>query len=135
MDWGRLGIMARDINKVDYELADDQTLTSRPQYRAGLSFDVTPGMVCDIDYDLTPNKLFDSEKEEQRLAAGLEMLFGDGQFRLRVGANKDVSETGSPLHYALGAGLIFGFLGLDTAASINQTDNIWNWSGMITIFF
>lgn len=135
IDQARLGIVAKDINTIKFKLPDERSVTAKPQYRAGFAYPFSNGMIWTLDYDLTPNTLFDSDLEEQNLATGLEMLFWQGQFRVRVGGHKDTHQTGSPLHYTLGAGLIFGFLGLDTAASLNQDDDIWNWSATATIIF
>lgn len=131
----KIGITAKDINKPAYQLPDDSEIEFKPQYRAGISFPLSAGMIASIDYDLKPNKLFNTDLEEQLLSIGTEMSFVGGQYRLRAGGHKNTSQTGSPFHYTLGFGLNYAFFSIDSAASINPDTDIWNWSATVTINF
>jgi len=131
----RIGLTAKDLNTPRYTMPDDSKVKFDPLYRIGISFPLASGMFFDLDYDLTPNHLFDSDVKERNLALGVEMAFVNGQYKLRVGGHKNVDEKGTPFQYSLGAGMAIGFFSVDTAASINQEDDIWNYSAMVTINF
>lgn len=135
MEEGKLGIVAKDINKPKFELPDERSVSFDPQYRIGLAVPISPGIFFDIDYDLSANKLFDSDQKEQLLALGMEMQFFDGKYQLSVGGNKNIKETGSPYHYTFGTGFEIGYFGLEAGASYNPSDNIWNWSAMAIVMF
>ena len=128
----RVGVVGRDLNSPSfpYEGAVAQKqpsgdvilatatkgeITFDPQYRAGLAWQPFKTLTLAADYDLTKNKTLTPGYESQTAAVGLEKTFLAEYLNLRVGANKNMADSGAKTIYTAGLGLRFLALRFDLA--------------------
>ena len=109
----RLGLVAKDLLRRDYETALGNTVRLRPRVRAGLAWQGRRGTL-EADLDLTRNDPVGLDSATRFLALGGELDLG-GVLQLRAGLRHDL-EGNLDTAYAAGLGLSLLGLHLDAAA-------------------
>lgn len=128
----RVGVVGRDLNSPSFayegvvaqrQASGDVTLATAtkgevvfdPQYRAGLAWRPFKTLTVAADYDLTRNKTLTPGYDSQTAAVGLEKTFLAEYLNLRLGANKNMADSGAKTVYTAGLGLRFFALRFDLA--------------------
>jgi hypothetical protein len=89
----------------------------KPQYRAGVAWKPINNLTLSADYDLTKNKSFTENTEDQTIAGGIELaLFGDA-LSLRAGAYKNTANDLANVVYTAGLGFRVFSLYIDVAGA------------------
>jgi hypothetical protein len=91
-----------------------------PQYRAGIAWKPFQTFTIAVDYDLNTNKTFTPGFEDQTLAVGLEKSLFSEYLNLRLGAYKNLAESGTKAVYTAGLGFRIFALRLNVAGAYNS---------------
>jgi hypothetical protein len=82
----------------------------KPQYRAGVAWKPIDNLTLSADYDLSKNKSFSENTEDQTIAGGVELTMLDEILSLRAGAYKNTANDLANIVYTAGLGFrIFAF--------------------------
>ncbi len=115
------GLFAQKQAGGDVTLASDtREIKLDPQYRAGIAWKPLETFTVAMDYDLTKNKTFTPGFEDQTLAVGLEKTLFSEYLNLRLGAYKNLAESGTKAVYTAGIGFRLFALRLDVAGAYNS---------------
>jgi hypothetical protein len=129
----RLGVVGRELNSPSFavdgvfaqKLGNGDVGTAlridevkfNPQYRAGVAWLPLQTLTLAADYDLTGNKTLTPGYENRTVAVGLEKTFLHEYFNVRLGANKNLAESGEKRVYTGGVGLRLFAFRLDLAGA------------------
>jgi len=91
-----------------------------PQYRAGIAWKPFQTFTMAVDYDLNKNKTFTPGFEDQTIAVGLEKTLFSEYLNIRLGAYKNLAESGTKAVYTAGLGFRLFALRLDLAGAYNS---------------
>jgi len=87
-----------------------QEIELKPQYRAGVAWKPSHNLTLSADYDLSKNKSFTENTEDQTIAGGAELTMFSEILSLRAGAYKNTANDLANIVYTAGLGLrIFAF--------------------------
>jgi len=90
--------------------ASGQEIELKPQYRAGVAWKPIDNLTLSADYDLSKNKSFSENTEDQTIAGGIELTMLDEILSLRAGAYKNTANDLANVVYTAGVGFrIFAF--------------------------
>jgi long-subunit fatty acid transport protein len=76
----------------------------KPQYRAGVAWKPIDNLTLSADYDLSKNKSFSENTEDQTIAGGVELTMLDEILSLRAGAYKNTANDLANVVYTAGLG-------------------------------
>jgi len=99
---------------------EQRELKLEPQYRAGIAWKPFQTFTLAVDYDLNKNKTFTPGFEDQTLAVGLEKTLFSEYLNIRLGAYKNLAESGTKAVYTAGLGFRLFALRLDVAGAYNS---------------
>ena len=102
---------------------DRKEIKLDPQYRAGIAWKPLQTFTLAMDYDLSKNKTFTPGFEDQTLAVGLEKTLFSEYLNIRLGAYKNLAESGAKAVYTAGLGFRLFALRLDVAGAYNSDKN------------
>jgi hypothetical protein len=95
---------------VSIAAASGQEIELKPQYRAGVAWKPIDNLTLSADYDLTQNKSFTENTEDQTIAGGLELTLLSEILSLRAGAYKNTANDLANIVYTAGLGFrVFAF--------------------------
>jgi hypothetical protein len=97
-----------------------QEIKLDPQDRAGIAWKPFQTFTIAVDYDLNKNKTFTPGFEDQTLAVGLEKTLFSEYLNIRLGAYKNLAESGTKAVYTAGLGFRLFALRLDVAGAYNS---------------
>ena len=128
-----IGLVGRYLNSPSFPIAGvvaysqpngDVTVTAltdeiemKPQYRAGVAWSPFDNLTLSADYDLSKNKSFTENTEDQTIAGGLELTMLDEILSLRAGAYKNTANTLANVVYTAGVGVRILAFRLDLAGA------------------
>ena len=101
-------------------LPGQQEIKLAPQYRAGIAWKPFQTFTIAVDYDLNKNKTFTPGFEDQTLAVGLEKALFSEYLNIRLGAYKNLAESGTKAVYTAGLGFRIFALHLNVAGAYNS---------------
>ena len=99
---------------------EQQEIKLDPQYRAGIAWKPFQTFTLAVDYDLNKNKTFTPGFEDQTLAVGLEKTLFSEYLNIRLGAYKNLAESGTKAVYTAGLGFRLFAFRLDVAGAYNS---------------
>jgi hypothetical protein len=102
---------------------EQRELKLDPQYRAGIAWKPFQTFTLAVDYDLKKNKTFTPGFEDQTVAVGLEKTLFSEYLNVRLGAYKNLAESGTKAVYTAGLGFRLFALRLDVAGAYNPDKN------------
>lgn len=89
----------------------------KPQYRAGVAWKASKNFTLSADYDLSKNKSFTENTEDQTIAGGAELTMFSEILSLRAGAYKNTANDLANIVYTAGLGLRIFALRIDVAGA------------------
>ena len=108
--WLRFGIVAKDINQPTFDTPGGEELKLGPQIRGGIAINPYSSLTLTADVDATSNKTFVPGVKSQVLSLGVEQTIFSEFLSFRLGAFKNMKDTGTPFTPTAGLGLrIFAF--------------------------
>jgi len=108
--WLRFGVVAKDINQPTFDAPGGGELKLEPQVRGGLAVNPYSSLTLTADVDATSNKTFVPGVKSQVLSLGAEQTIFSEFMSFRLGAFKNMKDTGTPFTPTAGLGLrIFAF--------------------------
>ena len=102
---------------VSLAAASGQEIELKPQYRAGVAWKPLNNLTLSADYDLTKNKSFSENTEDQTIAGGVELTMLDEILTLRAGAYKNTANDLANIVYTAGLGFRIFALRFDIAGA------------------
>ncbi len=121
----RVGVVGRNLNSPKFDMnrriaSDDDSITEKPQVRAGVCYKPISFIMLAADYDVTKNEtMISGSYDSQNIALGAE--FNVLNFlRLRGGAYKNLAQGDIGWVYTAGFGLNFWLFNLDAAAAMTS---------------
>jgi long-subunit fatty acid transport protein len=102
---------------VSLATASGRELELKPQYRAGVAWKPIDNLTLSADYDLTKNKSFSENTEDQTVAGGIELTMLSEILTLRAGAYKNTANDLANVVYTAGLGLRVFALRIDVAGA------------------
>ena len=102
---------------VDFFINQERRIELEPQVRAGLAWKPYKTLTLAADYDVTKNKTLVPGFEDQTLAVGLEQTVWSEYLSFRVGAYKNMADSGSNAVYTAGLGTRIWAFRLDLAGA------------------
>jgi len=115
----RWGVVIKNIIPLDYKTALGNTISVKPQVRAGAAYELSWGRVA-ADLDILKNKAIGSGGDSQELGLGLEWDF-KRWLQLRGGYNYNLAGEGDGSKGLMSAGLHFSAVGF--TFDIGYADN------------
>jgi hypothetical protein len=129
-----LGVVGRYLNSPSFPIAgtvavksgagivsivpsSGQELELKPQYRAGVAWKPFANLTLSADYDLTKNKSFVGNADDQTIAGGIELTMLDEILTLRAGAYKNTANDLANVVYTAGLGFRIFALRIDVAGA------------------
>jgi hypothetical protein len=129
-----LGVVGRYLNSPSFPIAgtvavksgsgivsvvpsSGQEIELKPQYRAGIAWKPFNNLTLSADYDLTKNKSFSENAEDQTVAGGIELTMLDEILSLRAGAYKNTANDLANIVYTAGLGFRIFALRIDVAGA------------------
>jgi hypothetical protein len=129
-----LGVVGRYLNSPSFPIAgtvavksgfgvvsivpsSGQEIELKPQYRAGIAWKPFANLTLSADYDLTKNKSFSENAEDQTVAGGIELTMLDEILTLRAGAYKNMANDLANIVYTAGLGFRIFALRIDIAGA------------------
>lgn len=113
-----LGFVAKNINTPSFDLTAGR-LDIAPQFRLGLSYEMTESLIFTFDADILPNlESFKNSPKTQNIGGGI--LFDVGYIDLRVGIMKDIADKEQGPILTAGINLL-GFLDLAVQSGLQTT--------------
>ncbi len=118
LDWLHIGLVGKDINKPEFNSKrPGYKIPVKPQYRAGVAFMPERSFTVALDLDLTENdSYFDHGYKERDIAIGLEKSILNELLAFRVGAFKNIAESGTNSVFTAGLGLRIKAFRMDLGA-------------------
>lgn len=111
-------VAVRDgTGNVSITAASGQEIELKPQYRAGVAWRPFDNLTLSADYDLTKNKSFSENTEDQTVAGGIELTMLSEILTLRAGAYKNTANDLANIVYTAGLGLRIFALRIDVAGA------------------
>ena len=108
--WLRFGLVAKDLNQPTFDVPGGEELKLGPQVRGGVAVNPYSSLTLTADVDATSNKTFIPGIKSQVLSLGAEQTIFSEFLSFRVGAFKNMQDTGTPFTPTAGLGLrIFAF--------------------------
>ncbi len=108
--WLRFGVVAKDINQPTFDDPRGGELRLGPQVRGGVAVNPYSSLTLTADVDATSNKTFVPGVKSQVLSLGAEQTIFSEFMSFRLGAFKNMQDTGTPFTPTAGLGLrIFAF--------------------------
>ena len=108
--WLRFGLVAKDINQPTFDAPAGEELKLGPQVRGGVAINPYSSLTLTADVDATSNKTFVPGVKSQVLSLGVEQTIFSEFLSFRLGAFKNMKDTGTPFTPTAGLGLrIFAF--------------------------
>jgi long-subunit fatty acid transport protein len=102
---------------VSLAAASGQEIELKPQYRAGVAWKPIDNLTLSADYDLSKNKSFTENTEDQTIAGGLELTLLSEVLSLRAGAYKNTANDLANIVYTAGLGFRIFALRFDVAGA------------------
>ena len=102
---------------VSLAAASGQEIELKPQYRAGVAWKPLDNLTLSADYDLSKNKSFSENTEDQTIAGGIELTMLDEILTLRAGAYKNTANDLANIVYTAGLGFRIFALQFDIAGA------------------
>jgi long-subunit fatty acid transport protein len=102
---------------VSIAAAAGQEIELKPQYRAGVAWKPIDNLTISADYDLSKNKSFSENTEDQTIAGGIELTMLDEILSLRAGAYKNTANDLANVVYTAGLGFRIIALRFDVAGA------------------
>jgi hypothetical protein len=129
-----LGVVGRYLNSPSFPIAgtvavksgsgvvsivpsSGQEIELKPQYRAGIAWKPFANLALSADYDLTKNKSFSENADDQTVAGGIELTMLDEILSLRAGAYKNTANDLANIVYTAGLGFRIFALRIDVAGA------------------
>ena len=111
-------VAVRDgTGSVSITAASGQEIELKPQYRAGVAWRPFDNLTLSADYDLSKNKSFSENTEDQTVAGGIELTMLSEILTLRAGAYKNTANDLANIVYTAGLGLRIFALRIDVAGA------------------
>lgn len=108
--WLRFGVVAKDINQPTFDAPGGGELKLGPQVRGGVAVNPYSSLTLTADVDATANKTFVPGVKSQVLSLGAEQTILSEFLSFRVGAFKNMKDSGTPFTPTAGLGLrVFAF--------------------------
>jgi hypothetical protein len=108
--WLRFGVVAKDINQPTFDAPGGGELKLRSQVRGGVAVNPYSSLTLTADVDVTSNKTFVPGVKSQVLSLGVEQTIFSEFMSFRLGAFKNMQDSGTPFTPTAGLGLrIFAF--------------------------
>jgi hypothetical protein len=108
--WLRFGLVAKDINQPTFDAPGGGELKLRSQVRGGVAVNPYSSLTLTADVDVTSNKTFVPGVKSQVLSLGVEQTIFSEFMSFRLGAFKNMQDSGTPFTPTAGLGLrIFAF--------------------------
>ena len=108
--WLRFAVVAKDINQPTFDTPGGGELKLGPQVRGGIAINPYSSLTLTADVDATSNKTFVPGVKSQVLSLGVEQTIFSEFLSFRLGAFKNMKDTGTPFTPTAGLGLrIFAF--------------------------
>jgi F plasmid transfer operon, TraF, protein len=111
--WLRFGIVAKDINQPTFDTPGGGELKLGPQVRGGVAINPYSSLTLTADVDATSNKTFVPGVKSQVLSLGVEQTIFSEFLSFRLGAFKNMKDTGTPFTPTAGLGLRIFALRID----------------------
>ncbi len=111
--WLRFGIVAKDINQPTFDTPGGEELKLGPQVRGGIAINPYSSLTLTADVDATSNKTFVPGVKSQVLSLGVEQTIFSEFLSFRLGAFKNMKDTGTPFTPTAGLGLRIFALRID----------------------
>lgn len=111
--WLRFGIVAKDINQPTFDTPGGEELKLGPQVRGGIAVNPYASLTLTADVDATSNKTFIPGVKSQVLSLGVEQTIFSEFLSFRLGAFKNMKDTGTPFTPTAGLGLRIFALRID----------------------
>lgn len=114
-----IGFVAKNIKSEDYDTLAGNTVSTKPQLRAGISYQ-TDSTLFAIDMDLSENEAVSYEDDSRQIAAGVELNIINS-LKLRAGYRGDTVNNDRGV---LSAGVGFNFFGahIDLAGAKSDSE-------------
>ncbi len=108
--WLRFGVVAKDINQPTFDAPGGGELKLNPQVRGGVAVNPYSSLTLTADVDATSNKTLVQGVKSQILSLGAEQTIFSEFLSFRVGAFKNMQDSGTPFTPTAGLGVrIFAF--------------------------
>jgi hypothetical protein len=108
--WLRFGMVAKDINRPTFDAHGGGELKLDPQIRGGVAVNPYSSLTLTADVDATSNKTLVPGVKSQVLSLGAEQTIFSEFMSFRLGAFKNMKDSGTPFIPTAGLGLrIFAF--------------------------
>jgi F plasmid transfer operon, TraF, protein len=133
--WLRFGIVAKDINQPTFDTPGGEELKLGPQVRGGIAINPYASLTLTADVDATSNKTFVPGVKSQVLSLGVEQTIFSEFLSFRLGAFKNMKDTGTPFTPTAGLGLRIFALRVDVGGGYDFREEGALVSGSVSLTF
>jgi hypothetical protein len=133
--WLRFGVVAKDINQPTFDASGGEELKLGPQVRGGLAVNPYSSLTLTADMDATSNKTFVPGVKSQVLSLGAEQTVLSEFLSFRLGAFKNMKDTGTPFTPTAGLGLRVFALRVDVGGGYDFRERGALVSGSVSLTF
>jgi F plasmid transfer operon, TraF, protein len=133
--WLRFGLVAKDINQPTFDDVNGGELKLGPQVRGGVAINPYSSLTLTADVDATSNKTFVPGVKSQVLSLGAEQTIFSEFLSFRVGAFKNMQDTGTPFTPTAGLGLRLYAFRLDVGGGYDFREEGALISGSLSLTF
>jgi F plasmid transfer operon, TraF, protein len=133
--WLRFGVVAKDINQPTFDAPGGGELKLGPQVRGGVAVNPYSSLTLTADVDATANKTFVPGVKSQVLSLGAEQTILSEFLSFRVGAFKNMKDSGTPFTPTAGLGLRVFALRVDVGGGYDFRERGALVSGSVSLTF
>jgi hypothetical protein len=133
--WLRFGVVAKDINQPTFDAPGGGELKLGPQVRGGVAINPYSSLTLTADVDATSNKTFVPGIKSQVLSVGAEQTIFSEFMSFRLGAFKNMQDTGTPFTPTAGLGLRIFPLRVDVGGGYDFREKGALVSGSVSLTF
>jgi hypothetical protein len=133
--WLRFGVVAKDLNQPTFDAPGGGELKLEPQIRGGVAVNPYSSLTLTTDVDVTSNKTFIPGIKSQVLSLGAEQTIFSEFLSFRLGAFKNMQDTGTPFTPTAGLGLRIYAFRLDAGGGYDFREEGALVSGSVSMTF
>jgi hypothetical protein len=133
--WLRFGVVAKDINQPTFDTPGGGELKLGPQIRGGVAVNPYASLTLTADVDATSNKTFVPGVKSQVLSLGAEQTIFSEFLSFRLGAFKNMKDSGTPFTPTAGLGIRIFALRVDVGGGYDFREEGALVSGSVSLTF